>query len=256
MNEVAPGRKRWPAEAVGTAVGLPSSHQRNRRLRSVKRFTLARQIADRIASAIRSGGIEPGTRLVETQLATEMATSRGPVREALRQLTDAGLIEIIPHRGTFVIHPSHSELADMVVMRAILEGLAARLLITRQEPAAFQNLERIVQAMKAAAGTADVAKLRELDWKFHEAICKASGSPLLYKTWRQMRDGIALIISAENPIYKDAKYIISHHASLVEKLKRSSPAQAEQLFRQNTLRSGFQWLKEPIPSAILDGSPD
>lgn len=234
---------------LATIVGNVGDSRRARRRFGVKRSTLARQVADQIAEAIRSGRFPPGTRLVETQLATEMSTSRGPVREALRELTDEGLIEIVPHKGATVIQPSRAELADMVLIRAVLEGVAARLLVARRDSSVFQALERIVKSM-SATGDANAARLRELDWRFHETICKGSGSPLVLKTWLQMRDRIELIINASNPIYTRTEFIVEHHAALLEHLTKASPAQAESTFRQSALESGFEWLGQPAPAEL------
>ncbi len=181
-----------------------------------------------------------------------MATSRGPVREALLQLVEAGLVEIVPHKGAFVIHPSREELLDMVQVRAVLEGFAARMLAGRQTTVVLGRVEQIVLAMKAAATAGDVSQLKKLDWNFHEAICKGSGSPLLYKMWRQMRDRIGLMVSSSDEmIYSDHDILVSTHASLLEALKQATPEQAEALFRQKILEAGYDWLKAEIPAQFL-----
>src|SRR5512141_2804217 len=90
---------------------------RSRGLRSVALLSIRR--------AIVNGVLRPGDRLMEADIAREMGISRGPVREALRQLEQEGLVISYPHRGTFVASLAADEASEIYVMRAVLEGLAA-----------------------------------------------------------------------------------------------------------------------------------
>src|SRR3546814_20550822 len=80
----------------------------------------------RIQEAIWSGRLAPGAHLVETTLAERFQISRGPLREALRSLAAEGLVEYRPGRGAFVIDPTLDQMQDMIVLRAVLGGMAAR----------------------------------------------------------------------------------------------------------------------------------
>ena len=80
-----------------------------------------------IREAILSGRFLPGQRLVADELAQEFGTSRMPIREALQRLENAGLVSITPHRGAVVSELSEQEIVEIYHIRAVLEGLAARL---------------------------------------------------------------------------------------------------------------------------------
>ena len=75
--------------------------------------TLAETIRQRLADDILRGVYPPGARLDENGLAKRFGLSRTPVREALRQLTSAGLVEMRPRRGVIVSLPTESTLAEM-----------------------------------------------------------------------------------------------------------------------------------------------
>lgn len=214
------------------------------------RETLSAHIARQIAVAIRDGHYPPGARLVETELASQMQTSRGPIREALRHLAESGLIEVRPHQGTYVASFAETDWVDMVVMRATLEGVAARLLSARLDTLDLSTLEKVAADMAQAGTAGDLAALRALDWRFHEEICRAAGNGLLLKQWTAMRDGISVLMSQGRATYPSPGTVADSHRALLDVLRSGDPAAAEQHFRQRLLNSGFSWLDQPVPPAL------
>ncbi len=84
-------------------------------------------IVERLREAILTGRLQPGSRLVESDLTSRFGVSRGPVREALRRLTADGLIEHWPHRGAVVRRLTEREIRELFLIRIEMEALAARL---------------------------------------------------------------------------------------------------------------------------------
>src|SRR3546814_19616345 len=105
----------------------------------------------RIQEAIWSGHLAPGAHLVETTLADGFQISRGPLREALRSLASEGLVEYRPGRGAFVIDPTLDQMQDMIVLRAVLGGMAARYAAARKDATLFNELAASLTTMRAAA---------------------------------------------------------------------------------------------------------
>src|SRR5262245_66095591 len=116
------------------------------------------------------GVYPPGARLDEIGLAKRFGLSRTPVREALRQLTSAGLVEMRPHRGAIVSLPTETTLAEMFEVMGELEASCARLAAQRMSPAERVRLELIHRRAEAAARANDVASYRTLNFEFHDAI--------------------------------------------------------------------------------------
>ena len=73
------------------------------------------QVVEVLRNAIISGAYEPGERLVEATLSQELGTSRGPVREALRQLEHEGLVTSFPYRGAVVLGVSDEEVQEVLI---------------------------------------------------------------------------------------------------------------------------------------------
>lgn len=128
--------------------------------------TMCRQLADDIVEGV----LLPGVRLDEAGLAERFATSRTPVREALRQLEAMGVVQRRPHRGVVVATVTAERLAQMFEAMAELEAVCARLAALRMTPKERHGLERLhLKAGEHVAAGHD-ARYEEANRLFHQAI--------------------------------------------------------------------------------------
>lgn len=157
--------------------------------------TLRTGVVENIRDAIVSGVFLPGTHLKESDLAEQMSVSRSPVREALRQLEEEGLIIAIPNQGCYVKTFTAQEIEEIFTIRGILENLACELIIRGNtlDPSAWNFLEDLILAQKEAAETRDYVRLIKLDMDFHEYLCKKSGFQRLLKMWQSLRGQIQML---------------------------------------------------------------
>lgn len=126
-----------------------------------------------------TGRLSPGTPLVETQLAAEFGSSQAPVREALMQLQEAGLVVRNGYRGTVVATTSMDEAREMVAVRLRLETSGARRAALHFDRGLRDRLAGLIAEMEAAAGRGDLFGLTELDRAFHLAIFERAELPSL-----------------------------------------------------------------------------
>lgn len=136
--------------------------------------------------AILSGELKPGDQIVETKIAREFGTSQGPVREALREMEQSGLIDHHPHRGAFVRHVSADDAWELYTLRAHLEVMAVRLALPLLKESDFARMESLLDEMRAAARGANQRQLTEIDVAFHGVLFERAGHRLLERTWRSM----------------------------------------------------------------------
>ena len=134
---------------------------------------------DTIREAILSSRYAPGQRLMADDLAQELGTSRMPVREALHRLEAAGLVSITPHLGAVVSELSRDEIVEIYHIRAVLEGLAARLATPHLVRDDRARLIALIDEMASAAASLDLDRLLRGNRDFHEVIWKASQAPRL-----------------------------------------------------------------------------
>src|SRR5580700_12350536 len=102
---------------------------------------LRRQVLDELRQSIIAGRLRPGARLVERELIAMMGVSRTVIREALRQLESEGLVAIVPNKGPIVRTLTVEEARDIYAIRAVLEGLAARLFTEQADQTQISRLE-------------------------------------------------------------------------------------------------------------------
>jgi DNA-binding GntR family transcriptional regulator len=139
--------------------------------------TMQEIVTTHLREAIRSGRLEPGTRLQQDDMARQLHVSRMPVREALRILEQEGLVELRPHRSAVVVSLRLDDVAEIFEIRAMLEGRAAELAGPHLTDAAIARLREIHTAMSRVEHDED--RWLALNQQFHTAIYPASGRPRL-----------------------------------------------------------------------------
>jgi len=160
--------------------------------------SLGRVVADELRRAILRGRYKPGERLVEDRLSEELAVSRIPVREALRLLSAEGLVDLQPRRGASVTEVSTEVAREMVEVRALLEGLNARLAARRHDPAAVAELRETLRKGNAAATAGTVEELVDLNSEFHDRLAKAGRNTILLDIMRSLRERTSLVFAANS----------------------------------------------------------
>jgi DNA-binding GntR family transcriptional regulator len=133
----------------------------------IKHRTLDGYVVEELRSRIVRGDLAAGTRIDQQALSEELGISRMPVREALRRLAAEGFVELISHRGALVTKLSDAEIIEVYEMRAVLQGLAARLAVPHYTDEHLQPLGDLLDKMER---TKDLGRWAELNRAFHDAI--------------------------------------------------------------------------------------
>ena len=144
--------------------------------------SLRGQVFDKIRSDILNGKYKRGEELVESSIGKELGISRTPVREAIRQLELDGLVQLVPNKGAFVTGISEKDVRDIYLIRARLEGLAARMAAKNITPELLEAMEETVVLSEYHAKKEHYEQVCEMDSKFHKLLYKASGSRILEHT--------------------------------------------------------------------------
>ena len=138
--------------------------------------SIREKVYEYIRNRILSGKITPSTRMVETQLANEIGTSRTPVREALHVLEMEGLLEAIPRVGYQVKELKWEDVEEICEIRAVNEILACRWAMQRISPDDLKSIEDNLTLAEAEIKEGHPETFVERDAEFHELLVKASGS--------------------------------------------------------------------------------
>jgi DNA-binding GntR family transcriptional regulator len=184
-----------------------------------------------VRERILSGRYPGGMRLDLDRVAAAIGTSRLPVREALRQLDGEGLVTIRPNRGAVVTQLTAGDLVEVFEMRAVLEGLAARVAVGRLDADDLDDLARLAGRMERSRGDGR-AWLRHHD-AFHDLICCKSGRPRLVEQTALLRRSVEPYLRVHVGAYDPPELAGSEHAALVEVLRGADPDRAERALRDH-----------------------
>jgi DNA-binding GntR family transcriptional regulator len=167
--------------------------------------SLSEVVTERIRGRILNGTLKPGERLVEDRLSAELGVSRVPVREALRGLSAEGLVTLLPRRGATVVEVTPESVAELVEVRALLEGLNARLAAQRHDPEIVAQLKETLARGNEAAKTGTAEELARLNAEFHERLAEASRNAVLSDVMRGLRErtSIAFAINGRTRARED-----------------------------------------------------
>jgi DNA-binding GntR family transcriptional regulator len=196
-----------------------------------KRQSTRDYVKEVLLERILDGTYKPGDRLIELQIAQELETSQGPVREAFRDLQALGVVESESYRGTRVRAITEREIEEAYQVRSALEQLAAQL--------AAQNLKDDVSALeKEVSGFLKAAKAKDFksyskhDMEFHRRIVEASGNQLLQDMWESVVLESKFRLTLKHRIGADElENLACAHVPVMEALKAGDGAEAGQLVR-------------------------
>lgn len=171
---------------------------------------------DLILDAIDTGVYGPGDRLVESELAERFGVSRTPIREALQRLETQSMLTRTG-RSLIVASLDHNQLAELYVVRAELEGLAARLAAQHASPEEVRVLESMVVHDMSLVD--EPAKLSRANRRFHNQIHLASHNRFLIDQLGLVHRSMALL--ATTSLAADGRGVtaLEEHRAIVEAIK-------------------------------------
>lgn len=191
-------------------------------------------VADRIRNQIIAGELKPGSRLVETELATRFGTSRGPIREALRELEREGIIITTQRRGTIVGSMTKQDLEEVYSVREALELLALREASRKADDATLQAIKVHLDRIDRAIESGDTTEVIKADLEFHRAILRAAQNTRLTAAWEQLSSPIALLVRIAMSV--DMGFVRGeggHHQQVLQALIERNPDRAGAVLSRN-----------------------
>ncbi len=182
-----------------------------------------------LRKAILTGELEPGERLMETQLGEKLGVSRTPIREAIRKLELEGLVVMVPRKGAQVAQFTEKDIKDVLEVRAALEALAAKLACTRMDDRSFLRLQLIITEYDYAARDNDMEMMIEKDIEFHEAVFAATQNDKLSQMFNNMREQVDRYRIAYLKHTENSVAVIEEHTQILDALKARDVVRAEEL---------------------------
>jgi DNA-binding GntR family transcriptional regulator len=196
------------------------------------------QVVNAIVSEIVDGDLPANSRLIQDELARAYGVSRQPVQQALLLLRDRGMVREAPGRGLIVSPLDVDFVRNLYELRAMLDGLAARLAAERGSERAKNEGQVYLDAGRDAVESGSLHDQIEADMRFHGFINELSGNSLIGETtaphWPYLRRvmGEVLRDDAQMP-----RTILGEHVAILDAVIAGKAAEAEQLSRDHISRA-------------------
>jgi DNA-binding GntR family transcriptional regulator len=208
-------------------------------LQLLRSRSMSSVLQDEIEQRILSGALQPGERVNENALATELGVSRGPIREACRGLVESGLLTIIVNRGVFVREVSRKDAIDVYNVRASLMRLAGEALAERISADQLAVLRDLVERMDTAEADNDFDSFYALNRDFHTRIVDYADNGRL----RSLSDGLVkeLHLYRHRSILQGGGLHVSNreHKRILSALEAGDPARAGAALEDH-IKAGMQ----------------
>jgi DNA-binding GntR family transcriptional regulator len=160
--------------------------------------TLREEVAMILRKRILDGTIPPGEKIREVEVAKEFNISRGPVREALRQIEQEGFVHYEPNKGCKVVTMSLDNMNEMYLIRSTLEKLAVRIYDGNFRESTLEKMQEQVDLIGKAAEERKLSAIVACDEAFHQLIVAEAASRRLLRTWKNFEGENAAIYYTMN----------------------------------------------------------
>lgn len=188
--------------------------------------SLGAQVAQVLRHRIVRGELAPGTRITEEALADEFSVSRGPIRDALTQLSFEKLVEMQRPRGVYITGLTRDDVDQLYSLRGALEQLALSRAVRVSDDERWSAMGASVHRMTEAADSGDHASFVTADLEFHSQIYALADHPRLQGAWNQYLPTFAALLEVTINHDEDLHESASDHARLMEVMRGGDTADA------------------------------
>jgi phosphonate utilization transcriptional regulator len=199
--------------------------------------TLPQLVQQDIERLILSGELRAGERLNEVAISRRLGVSRGPIREALRTLEEAGLLRFEKMRGMAVREITPEEAADIYQLRACLEALVCERAATRISAEQLKSLSALVREMDDAATSPDVGRYHRLNVRFHDELVAVADSREFARFYQAVVKKLTLF--RQRTLARGGAIAVSNkeHQAILRHLAAGEPRAAARAMQKHILAS-------------------
>jgi DNA-binding GntR family transcriptional regulator len=187
------------------------------------------EVAGVLREAILNGMLPANSWLREAEVARELNVSRTPVRDAFRILASEGLLVINANQGAMVSAMSSDDVLELSIVRATLEGLAARLAARRGQQQCATEFAELIPQIKRAGEERDLASLSRLNSQFHVVVRDAAGNRYLERILAQLQNVVRRFPDPTLELPGRIEESVNEHVELAEAISAGNAEEAARL---------------------------
>lgn len=199
----------------------------------LSRGALHDQVAQRLRTLLVEGGIAPGAKLNERELAEQLHVSRTPLREAIKRLAAEGLVDLLPNRGAVAVKLGQADIEHTFEVLAALEGLSGQLAAERASDAEIAEIRALHYEMRACHARGDLSGYYRLNAVIHAAINAAARNPVLSQHYAAINARVQSLRFRTNQDGAKWQRAVLEHEQMVEALAARDAAALRQVLVQH-----------------------
>jgi len=214
-------------------------------------FSLSHRIFKIIEKAILTGTIKPGERIIETELAKKLGTSKSPVREALRKLEGEGVVQLLPRKGYVVKEMDRKSVDDFFDIMLIMEPATVRMSLRKKTDDVCKELDEFINNMEKQLKKKDFDSYLVLNDQFHACFYRLTDNEWAIKLSKMLRKQAEMLRSLSLFTRNRFSPSMEEHRAIVEAYKQSDESGLVKAVENHLIRFKENILK----SDLLKGNP-
>jgi DNA-binding GntR family transcriptional regulator len=210
-----------------------------------RQFPLSEQVYTLVRKAIVMGNLPPGAPINEPEIAGRLGISRTPVREAVKKVSDEGLVEVFAQHGTFVSGIRRAQVEEAYIIRIALEGESVERAAATISQRQLQDIEDIHQAHETAVRRARYDEAIARDDDLHRAIAEVNDLNMLWKVVDITKAQMDRCRLQSLPDPGAGLETVAQHRAIIDALAAGNPEMARQamlLHLSTSLRNTLRYL--------------
>ncbi|MGO4588292.1 GntR family transcriptional regulator [Paenarthrobacter sp. 2TAF44] len=213
----------------------------------------AQLIADQLRELIVQGAFRPGQQVNESALASQLSTSRGPLREALQRLCQEGILVSKRNRGVFVLELSTQDVKEIYAVREAVELAAANTLLdsdAEQVADTCRELKGIIRNMAKQVAASDWQAIARLDMQFHTAFVSGTGNTRLIRIYETLAAESRMCILSLEVAYPRIDALVQEHQQLLDLLEARDRSGLQQAIKRHMQKAVQDLTSSPEVTGI------
>jgi DNA-binding GntR family transcriptional regulator len=201
------------------------------------RLPLHKLVYQKLRDSIISGGMPPGEKLIENDISRQLQISKTPIREAIRELSQEGLIVHTTRRGIHVIDFNHKDIDEIISLRAELESLGFVRASGNLSDQDFAFLESLLLRLAECEQNRQYVEMAQVDMEFHELIMKKSDNSRLLKAWKTIASQMQVLLNSIDFYSLSSDYAQKNHLQILHILRHPEEGDIAQTIKEHILTS-------------------
>jgi DNA-binding GntR family transcriptional regulator len=213
----------------------------------------AQLIADQLRELIVQGAFSPGQQVNESALASQLSTSRGPLREALQRLCQEGILVSKRNRGVFVLELSAQDVKEIYAVREAVELAAANTLLdsdAEQVADTCRELKGIIRNMAKQVAASDWQAIARLDMQFHTAFVSGTGNTRLIRIYETLAAESRMCILSLEVAYPRIDVLVQEHQGILDLLEARDRSGLQQAIKRHMQKAVEDLTSSPEVTGI------